>query len=92
MVCFLDLSGGFVGEECFDEKDTWDANKFYDAAKESLRQKGTRGYRMTVFRANKNDDWATASDENQNNNYCNTKLDQRGDFVNDYRIVYIYNL
>jgi len=85
-----DLSGGFVGEECFDEKVTWDAEDFYNAAKESLRRKGN--YRLTVFRDNKNDDWATASDENQNNNVCTTKLNQRGDFVNDYRIAYIYNL
>ena len=91
-VCFLDLSGGFSGEECFDEKVTWDAEDFYDAAKRSLDRKGTRGYRLTVFRDNKNDDWAYASDENQNNNVCNAKLNQRGDFVNDYRINYIYNL
>ena len=90
-VCFLDLSGGFVGEECFDEKVIWDAEDFYDAAKRSLDRKGTRGYRLTVFRDN-NDDYGYASDENQNNNVCSRKLNQRGDFVNDYRIAYIYNL
>ena len=87
-VCFLDLSGGFSGEECFDEKVTWDAEDFFDAAQKSLDRKSTRGYRLTVFRDN-NDNWATASDENQN--VCNTKLNQRGQ-LHDYRIAYKYNL
>lgn len=78
-------SGGFVGTECVDIKQTWDARRIYDETKDKINASGIRRFGLVVFRKNRDDDSFISSN---GNTHCSRKLNQNPG--NDFQISYLY--